>query len=69
MWIDMSQLEDIRSRMVRSVLTTYTLMNVNLNVKNSLKLTLTKGGNHKSWAHGLKCKAHQNLGENAIIWA
>ncbi len=27
------------------------------------------GGFHKSWAHGVKRRAHPNLGENAISWA
>jgi hypothetical protein len=27
-----------------------------------------KGGFHKSWAQGVKRKAHPNLGENAISW-
>jgi hypothetical protein len=26
----------------------------------------TLGGFHKSWLHGVKRKAHPNLGENAI---
>jgi hypothetical protein len=29
----------------------------------------SRGGFHKSWAHGLKRKAHPNLGKNAISWA
>jgi hypothetical protein len=30
---------------------------------------LTWGGFHKSWANGVKRKAHPNLRENAISWA
>jgi hypothetical protein len=37
-------------------------------VKKNLELK-SWGGFHKSWAHGLKRKAHPNLGENAISWA
>jgi hypothetical protein len=32
-------------------------------------LKLSMGGFHKSWAHGVKCRAHPHLGENAISWA
>jgi hypothetical protein len=30
---------------------------------------LFRGGYHKSWAHGVKRRAHPNLGKNAISWA
>jgi hypothetical protein len=29
---------------------------------------IIKFGFHKSWTHGIKHKAHLNLGENAISW-
>jgi hypothetical protein len=30
---------------------------------------MTRAAFHKSWAYGVKHKAHPNLGENAISWA
>jgi hypothetical protein len=33
------------------------------------KKAWSRGGFHKSWAQGVKRKAHPNLGENAISWA